>query len=114
MAKEDILGGLKNAVEKGENPQDAAQSFINAGYSEKEVNDALRELTKAVPKALDIPRRILMTDKQVSVPSPSAETIPLPTVEVKGKRNWLLIGIGVVGFVLLSVVATLLILLRQQ
>ena len=116
MAREDIVGGLKNAIERGENPEDAARSFINAGYNEKEVDEALRQINREMPKALEIPKRILLTEKQTSsAPSPSIELPALPNVEVKAKRtNWLLIAIGVVGFIMLSIAASLLIIMRQQ
>ncbi len=56
--REDIAGGLKNALDKGENLEKAIRSFINAGYSEKEVRDAasyasegtLESLQKITPK----------------------------------------------------------------
>ncbi|MEM4271603.1 MAG: hypothetical protein QXD13_00725 [Candidatus Pacearchaeota archaeon] len=44
--REDILGGLKIALEKGESIQEAAQSFINAGYSQHDVQEAVNALGK--------------------------------------------------------------------
>ena len=38
--REDIAGGLRNALERGENLEDAVRTFINAGYAEKDVRDA--------------------------------------------------------------------------
>lgn len=38
--RDDIYGGLKNAIEKGESLDSAVQSFINAGYSSLEVKEA--------------------------------------------------------------------------
>jgi len=38
--REDISGGLKNAIGKGETLEQAIISFINAGYSENEVRES--------------------------------------------------------------------------
>ena len=42
--KEDILEGLKNALSKGESLQYAMNSFRNAGYDIKNIEEAAREL----------------------------------------------------------------------
>ncbi len=47
MVREDILGGLRNALERGETLEQARQSFINSGYPEKEVNEAASNLSTA-------------------------------------------------------------------
>lgn len=46
MVREDILGGLRNAIERGEDIEQARQSLINAGYPEKDVDDAVSVLGK--------------------------------------------------------------------
>ncbi len=43
--RDDIIGGLKNAIERGESIENAIQSFISAGYPENEVRQAARGLT---------------------------------------------------------------------
>jgi len=40
MVREDIVAGLKNAVERGYSLEQAKQSFISAGYSKEEVEEA--------------------------------------------------------------------------
>ena len=47
--REDILGGLKNALERGENINKAIASLISAGYSEKEVKEAANFLQGGTP-----------------------------------------------------------------
>jgi len=42
---EDILGGLKNALERGASLEEAIRSFINAGYREAEVRQAAAQLS---------------------------------------------------------------------
>ena len=51
MAVEEIFYGLKNAVSRGENLNDAVQSFINAGYDKDEVNEALKRISPNVQPA---------------------------------------------------------------
>jgi len=40
--RDDIYGGLKNAIERGISLDQAVRSFINAGYSESEVREAAK------------------------------------------------------------------------
>ena len=42
--REDILRGLKNAIERGEPLEKAVQSFINAGYNPVEVKQAAESM----------------------------------------------------------------------
>ena len=51
MSKEDIVGGLRNAISHGENIQKAASSFLNAGYDKKEVEEAIQTLTSKPKEA---------------------------------------------------------------
>jgi hypothetical protein len=44
MVREDILGGLKSAVQKGESLKQAMITFYNAGYSKEEIEEAARVL----------------------------------------------------------------------
>ncbi|MBI3623940.1 hypothetical protein HY212_07730 [Candidatus Pacearchaeota archaeon] len=44
MVREDILGGLKIALSKGQSLENAMQSFYNAGYKKEEIEDAARAL----------------------------------------------------------------------
>jgi len=42
----ELIGGIKNALERGETPQRAKQTFVNAGYSKEEVESAEKELSR--------------------------------------------------------------------
>lgn len=42
--REDIYGGIKNALERGYSIEQAVKSFTNAGYKEAEVREAARAL----------------------------------------------------------------------
>ena len=45
--RDDIYGGLKNAVERGEDLEKAVQSFISAGYSEQDVRQVAQAMSGA-------------------------------------------------------------------
>ncbi len=63
MVREDILWGLRNAIEKGESFEKAKQSFINAGYSREEVEEAASFINTGV-----LPEK---EDKSLETPSSS-------------------------------------------
>ena len=44
MVREDILGGLKSALSKGESLRQAMMSFYNAGYKKEDIEAAARAL----------------------------------------------------------------------
>lgn len=80
MAKEEIVNGIKLALDKGQTLRDAMVSFFNAGYSREEINDAAREVLNMtdssgnkiysnksnVPQSSNVP------------PAPAAQTTPKP------------------------------------
>jgi hypothetical protein len=51
--REDIVGGLKNALDKGENLEQAVRTFVNAGYPEREVREAARYATSGILSSLE-------------------------------------------------------------
>ena len=50
---DEIAAGIKNAVERGSSVEEAAQSFINAGYNPQEVREAANILTQGVTSILN-------------------------------------------------------------
>jgi len=44
MVNEEIIGGIKNALERGDSLRDAMMSFFNAGYDRKEIEEAAATL----------------------------------------------------------------------
>lgn len=46
--RQDIYGGLKNAIERGATQEQAIKSFVSAGYKESDVRDAARALEQGV------------------------------------------------------------------
>lgn len=47
--REDIYGGLKNALDRGEDLEKAVRSFIAAGYPEPEVREAAQAISSNAP-----------------------------------------------------------------
>ena len=70
--REDIRGGLKNALERGETIEQAIRSFINAGYNETEVREAANQIIPGVISTLDPQRKVpaLQTNKPKPVFKP--------------------------------------------
>lgn len=52
MISDEIVGGLKNALERGVPLQQAKQSFINSGYSPRDVEAAAQQLTSGASTIL--------------------------------------------------------------
>ena len=52
MIKDEIIGGLTNAMEHGSTLEQAVQSFINAGYNSQEVRVVAQQLSSGVSTML--------------------------------------------------------------
>ncbi len=53
--RDDIVGMLKNAIERGGRPEQIAQSLINSGYNAMEVQQALSFVTGGTLSSLNAP-----------------------------------------------------------
>ena len=73
----ELMGGLRNALERGETLEKAKKSFISAGYTEAEVDDATRKLKNTEPEVESKP-------KTVTNPNP---TNPNPTKSLPASQN---------------------------
>ena len=63
----EIVGGIKNALARGETLERAQQSFINAGYKKEEVEEAMRQISKPEKiEQLEIPKQKLPQDISVT------------------------------------------------
>ncbi len=63
MVNEEIVGGLKAALERGESLKRAMNTFFNAKYNKKEIEEAAASLSEFVPETAVQP-------KSVSAPVP--------------------------------------------
>ena len=77
--KDDILEGLKNALSKGEQLQYAMQSFHNAGYEMKDIEEAAHELQLKMPQYFPKPNPVgVQVDQEI----PNKETFsPNPPIQ---------------------------------
>ena len=91
MVREDILGGLKNALERGESMQEAKETFISAGYPKADVEEASVSLESIqLNKRVEVPTLYSATLQTPSTPAKPGEK-PLPQIKVKTKFNYLLL-----------------------
>ncbi len=78
---EEIIAGIKNALERGESLDEAMQSFINSGYKSVEVREAVNSLTGSTTPLMypGTPVQQTSTSAQpISLSSPSSEaSVPL-------------------------------------
>lgn len=104
--KEDILEGLRNALSKGETLQQAMQSFYNAGYEVKDIQEAARELQSKTPQTLQNTNPKEIHNKQPI--QPKKKLFPKPPQKVsnyeqkpKNPRKTLLIIISILLVIIL-------------
>lgn len=125
MTKEEIAAGLKQAVERGESLEQAKRSFINAGYSRQEVEEAASTLggvltefpqptTTYQPPPIptssqkQTPTQPRLSTQQLTPPlrsqKPQIKQLPQPQLPEKKpkKRIVILIVILIILFILLT------------
>lgn len=107
--EEELIGGLTNALDRGQDISQAKQSFINAGYSQEEIESAMR-------KVGGINRQMVNSDQSQNQVqnTPLNQNLlknkrPLPSnnIQKKSKKIWIVLiiivsllilaGAGVLG-----------------
>ncbi len=73
--KKEILGGLRQAIERGESLEQAKQSFINAGYNPQEVEKAANSLRGVIDKIQQPPQNTPHSSPQPQKQSQNPEQI---------------------------------------
>ncbi len=81
MARQDLLGTIRNALERGESTEQAKASLVNAGYNLFEIEEAAKEL--------------------------GTEEINMPTPIAKKKKKFSFFLIILIIFFLLGIIALL-------
>ena len=76
MVREDIIGGLKVAISRGNTLQQAMQSFYNAGYNKDEIDEAARFVMTNQPST-----------GMISSPTPTQQNSPPPKSIVPQNQN---------------------------
>ena len=72
--KDEIIGGLRNAIERGSSLDEAVQSFINAGYNPVEVRESAKNMTMGASAILS-PPQISNSQPKSLKSSPSASSV---------------------------------------
>jgi len=107
MGKEDIegiVGGLKNAIERGANLEKAKSTFLNAGYSQEDIDEAVRLIPEEFKKSgkLEAPSAHLVPSLKQETGKPLPE-IPKPEIKQKKKHpiQTMLLLIAIIIFILM-------------
>jgi len=82
MAKEEILVGLKNALDRGQSLESAMQSLISAGYDINEVKDSAQNLNINISS----PQKYELQKLEQSNPQPS-NTKPIQQQIISEQNN---------------------------
>ncbi len=78
--RDDIYGGLRNALERGTSLEQAIKSFTNAGYPESEVREAAKALDGgSTLLAVQTSQQTPQLPSLPSRPSQPQQTRPLPS-----------------------------------
>ncbi len=90
--REDIQGGLRNAMERGDSLEKAIKSFVSAGYSEAEVRDAAKIFTTPALGVVGSEESIAISNSQKQVqplpakppvqPQPQQQAQPIKSAQV--------------------------------
>jgi len=103
MVREDIVFGLKNAVERGSSIEKAKMSFISSGYPREEVEEA----SNFIHSSYSLPSM----EKRESMYIPKISSAVQPAKESffsKIKKHWkILLILGVLTVLILILVLTL-------
>lgn len=66
LQQNELIGGFKNAIEKKENIQSIAQSFLNAGYKKEKIDNAMKEISQKTNSQEQKPTPIEQPKKKTS------------------------------------------------
>ncbi len=75
MTKDDIIGGIKIALSKGQKLEDIMQSFYNSGYKKEDIEQAVNELFSETSQSQQQTQLLLSSQKINPIPT---QTILLP------------------------------------
>ncbi|MDH3352979.1 MAG: hypothetical protein OEL87_00850 [Nanoarchaeota archaeon] len=98
--EEELVGGLKNAVERGSTLKNAMQSFINAGYSQAEIFGASQKVNHTNS-------RVIAPTNYATIQAPISgrqqlPTTPIPSQKEKVSTKLLIILISISVFILIG------------
>lgn len=114
MVNQEILGGLKSSINRGESLQKAMTTFFNAGYKREEIEEAARafqqekvQISQTLPtKPIEQKKKLFKKTKPVSKVSTYGEPLKKPK---KKAGKWLLISIITAAIIFLGLLIAFLI-----
>ncbi len=121
--REDLVGGLRNALERGVPIEAAIQSFVTAGYKDTDVREAARDLdtgsvyieqaTKPAPNLLNRPATPVQPLVQRVQPKPQPQQFQPPKPQ-QGHGSVILVTVLAIILVLSVAAFIASILFREQ
>ncbi len=80
MVKEEVIAGIKNAIERGYTLEQAKQTFINAGYNQNEIESAVASIGGIMTQFPRPPQLKSQQPKPPQIPAPLLAPLspPLP------------------------------------
>ncbi|MFH1291265.1 MAG: hypothetical protein ABIH79_01785 [archaeon] len=99
----ELVGGLKNAFERGESFAKAKQSFINAGYKSSEVEAAAQEMRKSISPTAQPPVIPVETKKStLNIKKSRMKKLPM-TPKTHSTRKKDISNILIVALIIVSI-----------
>lgn len=106
MVREEIVAGLRNAVERGQTIQQAMQSMINAGYQLNEIQEASGYVNMGAIGSMQQVPQAYVSQEQYN-PSSEESTIQAPANNKKSAPNIKVIILVLILVLLLAGVGTM-------
>ena len=78
MSSEELVAGFKNALDRGQSIEDAKRSFINAGYAQKEIQEASQQVNQGNSS---------FVQQQTSSPEEISSQAKNPLIKLPGKKS---------------------------
>ncbi|OGM02134.1 hypothetical protein A2115_02085 [Candidatus Woesebacteria bacterium GWA1_41_8] len=108
--RDEILAGIKNAMDRGSSLDDAVRSFINAGYNPVEVKDAASQIQDGATTILNpqTPKKLPSSNNLIPPKSQDFEAPLQSSYAPKKSRKWIIVLILIllllaIGIVLITI-----------
>jgi len=88
--EQEIVGGLRNALERGETLAKAKQSFLNAGYKTEEVEAAVQKMPTINSQISKLVTASTESETPAAQPAQTgAQPLPTTTANIPGQKKHL-------------------------
>jgi len=102
--KEELIGGIKNALDRGQPIEEAVQSLINSGYNEKEVRAAAEMVSSGTATTMLKEPEEPKEREEKKLPTLPGKQLPKPSVPKEKKSKGKIILVIVLVVALLGIV----------